>query len=35
VLVQIRQAHQYRVAVDTLPDRQAERQETQVRVIAR
>ncbi len=35
VLVQIRQAHQYRVAVDTLPERQAERQETQVRVIAR
>lgn len=35
VLVQIRQAHQYRVAVDTLPDRQAERQESQVRVVAR
>lgn len=35
VLVQIRQNHQYRVAVDTLPERQAERQETQVRVIAR
>lgn len=35
VLVQIRQAHQYRVAVDTMPERQAERQETQVRVVAR
>lgn len=35
VLVQIRQHHQYRVAMDTLPDRQAERHETQVRVIAR
>lgn len=35
MLVQIRQTHQYRVAVDTLPDRQAERHETQVRVIAR
>lgn len=34
MLVQIRQNHQYRVAIDTLPDRQAERQETQVRVIA-
>ncbi|HEX2153112.1 MAG TPA: hypothetical protein VHL52_03940 [Acidimicrobiia bacterium] len=35
VLVQIRQHHQYRVAMDTLPDRQAERHETQVKVIAR
>lgn len=35
VLVQLRQAQQYRLAVDTLPDRQVERQETQVRVIAR
>lgn len=35
VLIQIRQNHQYRVAVDTLPERQAERQETQVRVVAR
>ncbi len=35
VLVQIRQNHDYRVAMDTLPDRQAERQETQVRVVAR
>lgn len=34
MLVQIRQNHQYRVAIDTLPDRQAERQESQVRVIA-
>ncbi|HLT97751.1 MAG TPA: hypothetical protein VK070_13315 [Acidimicrobiia bacterium] len=34
VLVQIRQAHRYRLAVDTLPDRQVERQESQVRVIA-
>lgn len=35
VLIQIRQNHQYRVAVDTMPERQAERQETQVRVVAR
>lgn len=35
VLVQLRQARQYHLAVDTLPDRQAVRQETQVRVIAR
>ncbi|MFO7292861.1 MAG: hypothetical protein FWJ92_11160 [Actinomycetes bacterium] len=35
VLVQIRQAHQYRMAVSTLPTRQAERKESQVRVIAR
>ncbi|HLU30504.1 MAG TPA: hypothetical protein VK088_02000 [Acidimicrobiia bacterium] len=35
VLVQIRQTHQHRVAVDTLPERRAERHETQVRVIAR
>lgn len=35
VLVQIRQNHDYRVALDTLPERQAERQETQVKVIAR
>lgn len=35
MLVQIRQTHQYRVAVDTLPERRAERHETQVRVIAR
>ena len=35
VLVQIRQTHQYRVAVDTAPERRAERHETQVRVIAR
>ncbi|MFP3913406.1 MAG: hypothetical protein ACLFWM_00900 [Actinomycetota bacterium] len=35
MLIQIRQNHQYRVALDTLPDREAERHETQVRVIAR
>lgn len=35
MLLQIRQTHQYRVAMDTLPDREAERHETQVRVIAR
>ena len=35
VLVQIRQNHQYRMAVSTLPNRQAERKESQVRVVAR
>lgn len=35
VLVQLRQRRDYRVATDHLPERQAERQETQVRVIAR
>ncbi|HEX7100505.1 MAG TPA: hypothetical protein VF377_14845 [Acidimicrobiia bacterium] len=35
VLIQIRQNHQYRMAVSTLPTRQAERKESQVRVIAR
>lgn len=35
VLVQLRQAQQYRMAVDTLPERQVERKESQVRVIAR
>lgn len=34
VLVQLRQARQYRLAMNRLPERQAERQETQVRVIA-
>ena len=35
VLVQLRQRRDYRVATDHLPERLAERQETQVRVIAR
>lgn len=34
VLVQLRQRREYRVATTHLPERQAERQETQVRVIA-
>lgn len=34
VLVQIRQRHDYKVATHHLPERQAERQETQVKVIA-
>jgi Ca2+/Na+ antiporter len=35
VLVQLRQRRDYRVATDHLPERQAERQESQVRVVAR
>src|SRR5690606_4612279 len=35
VLVQIRQAHRYRTAAGSLPTRQAERKESQVRVTAR
>lgn len=34
VLIQLRQRRDYRVATDHLPERQAERQETQVKVIA-
>lgn len=34
VLVQLRQTRQYRLAMNRLPERQAEREETQVRVIA-